>query len=116
MCDSTGLFNAGGVTVSYFEWLKNLSHHRFGRIEKRFDQNTYTSLINEMEKLTGKTVAARDKMMITRGADEVDLVRSGLEETMINSYQQIALNFYKKQKDRRFKDCRFCLCIGQGSQ
>lgn len=103
--------NAGGVTVSYFEWLKNLSHHRFGRIEKRFDQNTYTSLINEMEKLTGKTVAARDKMMITRGADEVDLVRSGLEETMINSYQQIALNFYKNKKIEDLRTAAFACAL-----
>lgn len=103
--------NAGGVTVSYFEWLKNLSHHRFGRIEKRFDQNTYTSLINEMEKLTGKSVAARDKMMITRGADEVDLVRSGLEETMINSYQQIALNFYKNKKIEDLRTAAFACAL-----
>ncbi len=71
--------NAGGVTVSYFEWLKNLSHHRFGRIEKRFDQNTYSNLLSQVEKMTGKTIGAREKTMLTKGADEIDLVRSGLE-------------------------------------
>jgi glutamate dehydrogenase (NAD(P)+) len=89
--------NAGGVTVSYFEWLKNLSHHRFGRIEKRFDQNTYSNLLSTVEKLTGKTIGIREKTMLTKGADEIDLVRSGLEETMINSFHQI-INYYHRYK------------------
>ncbi len=81
--------NAGGVTVSYFEWLKNLSHMRFGRIEKRFDQRTYGNLVTLIEKMTGKAISEREKNAIVHGADEIDLVRSGLEETMINSLQQI---------------------------
>ncbi len=90
--------NAGGVTVSYFEWLKNLSHMRFGRMEKRFNQNTYNKLLNSVEELTGKSVSARDRAMLIKGADEVDLVRSGLEETMINSYQQF-IQIYKRRKN-----------------
>jgi glutamate dehydrogenase (NAD(P)+) len=90
--------NAGGVTVSYFEWLKNLSHMRFGRMEKRFNQNTYTNLLNTIEKITGKKVDDRDRSIIARGADEVDLVRSGLEETMINSFEQI-IESYKRYKN-----------------
>lgn len=89
--------NAGGVTVSYFEWLKNLSHMRFGRMEKRFNQNTYNKLVTSVENLTGKTIPARDKAMLIRGADEIDLVRSGLEETMINSYHQF-IDIYKRRK------------------
>ncbi len=81
--------NAGGVTVSYFEWLKNLSHMRFGRMEKRFDQQTYNRLIDMVEEKTGKVVGEKERMFVARGADEVDLVRSGLEETMIGAYQQI---------------------------
>ena len=81
--------NAGGVTVSYFEWLKNLSHHRFGRMEKRFDHNSYENLVDLVLKMTGKTLDQRDRDFITRGADEVDLVNSGLEETMITAYQEI---------------------------
>lgn len=81
--------NAGGVTVSYFEWLKNLSHMRFGRMEKRFNQNTYSNIISTVETLTGKTVTPEEKSLITRGADEIDLVRSGLEETMVNAYAGI---------------------------
>ena len=80
--------NAGGVTVSYFEWLKNLSHMRFGRMEKRFNQTAYDTIGNVIENATGKRVSARDRRLL-RGAEEIDLVRSGLEETMVNAYQQI---------------------------
>lgn len=81
--------NAGGVTVSYFEWLKNLSHMRFGRMEKRFNENTYTNLLNLVEETTGKTIGDRERQIIARGASELDLVRSGLEETMVTAYNQI---------------------------
>ncbi len=81
--------NAGGVTVSYFEWLKNLSHMRFGRLEKRFDQQRLENLVKMVEREVGREVNDEEKAMIARGADEIDLVRSGLEETMINAYHQI---------------------------
>lgn len=81
--------NAGGVTVSYFEWLKNLSHMRFGRMEKRFDANQFDAIVSKVEEMTGKTIATKEKKLLTRGADEIDLVRSGLEETMITAYHQI---------------------------
>ena len=90
--------NAGGVTVSYFEWLKNLSHMRFGRMQKRFDQNTYSNLLDLVQKTTGKVITKRDRSIIARGADEIDLVRSGLEETMITAFYQI-----KDVKSRRKK-------------
>lgn len=80
--------NAGGVTVSYFEWLQNLSHIRFGRLEKRFTEGKYREILSIAEDLTGKSVneAARQLM---RGPGEVDLVYSGLEETMVLAYQQV---------------------------
>jgi glutamate dehydrogenase (NAD(P)+) len=81
--------NAGGVTVSYFEWLKNLSRVRFGRIEKRFEQASYDRILNLVEKETGHTLSAEERSMTARGADEADLVYSGLEETMIIAYHQI---------------------------
>jgi len=81
--------NAGGVTVSYFEWLKNLSHMRFGRMEKRFDQKHFQDLVHVVEKHTGKTLRDEERNLVVRGAEEIDLVRSGLEETMINAYNQI---------------------------
>ncbi len=81
--------NAGGVTVSYFEWLKNLSHVRYGRLEKRFNENMNHRIADQLEGLTGKTMNASDRELIVHGADEVDLVRSGLEETMIAATREI---------------------------
>ena len=81
--------NAGGVTVSYFEWLKNLSHVRYGRMEKRFTENMNHHILGQMEELTGKSVSVAEREFIMHGADEVDLVRSGLEETMITATREI---------------------------
>jgi glutamate dehydrogenase (NAD(P)+) len=81
--------NAGGVTVSYFEWLKNLSHVRYGRMEKRFTENLNTHILGQIEGLTGKKVDSSERQFIMHGPDEVDLVRSGLEETMITATREI---------------------------
>jgi len=105
--------NAGGVTVSYFEWLKNLSHMRFGRMEKRFNQNKNNDIIGAVEKLTGKTLTAREKSQIARGADEVDLVRSGLEETMVNSFYQIHDTFRKKKKIEDYRTAAFVTALNK---
>ncbi len=81
--------NAGGVTVSYFEWLKNLSHVRYGRLEKRFTENMNHHILSEIEELTGKKASDKAHKLIEHGADEIDLVYSGLEETMISATQEI---------------------------
>lgn len=81
--------NAGGVTVSYFEWLKNLSHVRYGRMEKRFTENLNTHILGQIEELTGKSVSQKERQFIMHGPDEVDLVYSGLEETMIAATREI---------------------------
>ena len=85
--------NAGGVTVSYFEWLKNLSHHRFGRLENRFQHDAFNRIVHKVEEMTGKTISDRDRELLTRGGTEVDLVNSGLEDTMITAYGQIKETF-----------------------
>ncbi len=90
--------NAGGVTVSYFEWLKNLSHVRYGRMEKRFNENMNSHIIGQIETLTGKVVSEKEKEYIMHGADEVDLVYSGLEETMIGATHEI-MNTWKSNPD-----------------
>lgn len=95
--------NAGGVTVSYFEWLKNLSHVRFGRMEKRFQETSTLELIKSVEQMTGKSLDSRQKKVITHGADEIDLVRSGLEETMISAFNEIR---EIKKSDKRIEDLR----------
>ncbi|RPD50699.1 MULTISPECIES: Glu/Leu/Phe/Val family dehydrogenase [Chitinophagaceae] len=81
--------NAGGVTVSYFEWLKNLSHVRYGRMEKRFTENLNTHILAQIEELSGKKVVEKEREFIMHGPDEVDLVYSGLEETMITATREI---------------------------
>ena len=81
--------NAGGVTVSYFEWLKNLSHVRYGRLEKRFTESMNHHILTEIETLTGKKASKKARNLIEHGADEIDLVHSGLEETMISATQEI---------------------------
>ncbi|ANI87921.1 glutamate dehydrogenase [Arachidicoccus ginsenosidimutans] len=81
--------NAGGVTVSYFEWLKNLSHVRYGRMEKRFTENMNKQILGQIEDMTGKKVGSAERLLIEHGADEVDLVYSGLEETMISATREI---------------------------
>ncbi|MFQ5864498.1 MAG: Glu/Leu/Phe/Val dehydrogenase [bacterium] len=86
--------NAGGVTVSYFEWLKNLSHVRFGRMSKRFEESSNLALLGAVERITGKQLSRDELSVIARGADEIDLVNSGLEETMINAYDAIRETMY----------------------
>jgi len=81
--------NSGGVTVSYFEWVKNLSHLRFGRMSKRFDQAAGRRLLGAVKEITGHEFDETETTALTQGADEVDLVNSGLEETMVQAYQQI---------------------------
>jgi glutamate dehydrogenase (NAD(P)+) len=81
--------NAGGVTVSYFEWLKNLSHVRYGRMEKRYNENMNTHILSQIEGLTGKKVSGAEKSFIQHGPDEVDLIHSGLEESMITATREI---------------------------
>jgi glutamate dehydrogenase (NAD(P)+) len=93
--------NAGGVTVSYFEWLRNLSHVRFGRMSRRFEQSAQQHMLSAMEKLSGRTFDADEKRAIARGADEVTLVYSGLEETMVNAYQEIRETARQKKVDLR---------------
>lgn len=81
--------NAGGVTVSYFEWLKNLSHVRFGRMEKRFEEKAFRRLLQAIEGATSRPIPEDTMAAIAHGADEKDLVYSGLEETMAGAYQEI---------------------------
>ncbi|MBP0481396.1 Glu/Leu/Phe/Val family dehydrogenase [Sagittula salina] len=84
--------NAGGVSVSYFEWVKNLSHIRFGRMERRQEEARHRLVVKELERLDRAMGAAwslqpdfRDRYL--RGADELELVRSGLDDTMRAAYQ-----------------------------
>ncbi|HSI89488.1 MAG TPA: hypothetical protein VK927_00155, partial [Adhaeribacter sp.] len=81
--------NAGGVTVSYFEWLKNLSNVRFGRMGKRAEEASMRRVVELVETTTGRSIGERERKMLIRGSDEITLVRSGLEDTMILAYHEM---------------------------
>jgi len=81
--------NAGGVLVSYFEWLKNLAHVRFGRLERRFEEQAYQRIVEAIEVRTGRRFSESEKSVIAHGAEESDLVHSGLEDTMVNAYHRL---------------------------
>ncbi len=81
--------NAGGVTVSYFEWLQNLSHVRFGRMGRRFEENVNARVLRAVEELVDESFPAETFDRLTTGGSEKDLVNSGLEETMVRAYREI---------------------------
>ena len=96
--------NAGGVTVSYFEWVKNLSHIRFGRMERRAQEATQALMLTEMERLSA--FVGSDKWAPTenfrtnyaKGADELELVRSGLDDTMRDALQAMRERWHEDEK------------------
>ncbi|HNA58803.1 MAG TPA: Glu/Leu/Phe/Val dehydrogenase [Chitinophagales bacterium] len=105
--------NAGGVTVSYFEWLKNLSHVRFGRLTKRFEQGSNMRIVDTIEELTGKKLSQKEVDNIIKGPDEIDLVRSGLEETMINSYHAIRNEWKSNAASNNLRTAAFVVAINK---
>ena len=95
--------NAGGVTVSYFEWLKNLSHVRFGRMDRRFVEAQGQKIVEAIESGIGKELDEESRTKLLTGPDEINLVRSGLEDTMREAYGEIKEQFLANDKitDRR---------------
>src|SRR6267142_2397184 len=103
--------NAGGVTVSYFEWTKNLSHIRYGRMEKRLDEIFRDKLVSTIEQVTGKPVPDKQRRDLLHGADEVDLVNSGLEGTMQNAYREIRATLAAEPKHKDLRTAAFACAI-----
>ncbi len=87
--------NAGGVTVSYFEWIKNLSHIRFGRMDRRLDEGRGARIVRALEEMTGRPADAALRAELVSGADELTLVRSGLDDTMRQAYDEISETFHR---------------------
>ncbi len=81
--------NSGGVTVSYFEWTKNISHMRYGRLEKRLDEYQRTNLVRATEELVQRRFPEEVRQNLIREIGEEDLVNSGLEETMVTAFREI---------------------------
>jgi glutamate dehydrogenase (NAD(P)+) len=111
--------NAGGVLVSYFEWLKNLRHVRLGRMEKRFEEGAFRRILSAIEGATTKRFADSEVADLTHGADEADLVNSGLEDTFVTAYHRLReiRNQHRDKADLRtaaFVDAidKIALCYG----
>ena len=103
--------NAGGVTVSYFEWVKNLSHMRFGRMEKRFQEHTNQQILAAVEQLTGKKMTESARRRAAEAAGEEELVNSGLEETMVAAYSE--LRAIQKEESVDLRTAAFMNAIGK---
>ncbi|MBL62447.1 MAG: glutamate dehydrogenase [Opitutae bacterium] len=103
--------NAGGVTVSYFEWLKNLSHVRFGRLDRRYEEAQGKAILDVLEEALGKPVegAARDSLMV--GPSELTLVRSGLDDTMREAYGELRELFASNEKIEDLRTAAYGLAI-----
>ncbi len=82
------LCNAGGVTCSYYEWLKNLSHVRFGRLTRKWEERSKNLMLEQVERLGGRAVAEAERANIVKGPTERDIVYSGLEDTMAIAVQE----------------------------
>ena len=100
--------NAGGVIVSYFEWIRNLAHVRFGRMERRFHESRGHHVIEAIEQATKSNLPEKLKAEIARGADEFDLVRSGLDDTMRLAFQEI---IERRKSNRKIHDYRMAAYV-----
>ncbi len=103
--------NAGGVTVSYFEWVKNLSHIRFGRMGRRWEEARHGLLIDGLEQMTGKQFPENLKTLFLHGPGEVDLVRSGLDDTMRTAYQSMREVWHGKEVVKDLRTAAYIVSI-----
>jgi len=103
--------NAGGVTVSYFEWGKNLSHMRFGSLQKHLEEFRNQKLVSAIERMVGKEMPEAEKRIFTRGPEELDLVNSGLEETMIRAYRAIREMHLSRAPEESMRVAAFMIAI-----
>ena len=108
--------NAGGVVVSYFEWVRNLSHVRFGRLERRYDEARGDSIIHAMENMTNKEVPDNIKQELSRGADEFDLVRSGLDDSMRQGLQEILDTYHRNDKIEDYRTAAYVIALSKLSR
>jgi glutamate dehydrogenase (NAD(P)+) len=102
--------NAGGVTVSYFEWIKNLSHIRFGRMNRRYEESQNEMLLEAIEGSGHKVPAALSRQIHT-GAQEVDLVRSGLDDTMRKAFQDIRERYWSRKNVESYRVAAMAIAI-----
>lgn len=105
--------NAGGVTVSYFEWTRNISHMRFGRLQRRNEELRGHHLLAAMEAITNEQVPDHLSREISRGASELDLIRSGLDDTMRMAFQDIRETMKAHPNIKDYRTAAYALAIGK---
>ena len=103
--------NAGGVTVSYFEWVSNVSHMRFGRLSRQLDIQRNQRIINMVETTSGRPVPEELKASLLRGMDEPDLVQSGLEDTMREAYGTIREKILGSETIKDLRTAAFAVAL-----
>ena len=103
--------NAGGVTVSYFEWIKNLARIRFGRLERRHEEMKGKLIVETLETMLNAKVPNDLKNKLIEGADELDLVRSGLDDSMRDAYKNIRETFYSMNNVDDFRTASYVVAI-----
>jgi glutamate dehydrogenase (NAD(P)+) len=108
--------NAGGVTVSYFEWTRNLSHMRFGRLQRRYDELRGHGYLDTLEQLTGQRASDQQRKTLVRGASELDLVRSGLYDTMRMAFQDIREIIRENPNINDYRTAAFAIAITKIAQ
>ncbi len=102
--------NAGGVTVSYFEWLKNLSRVSFGKMGKRYEKIKNQQMVDAIEQASGVKLSKEQKRKLVHGAEEKDIVYSGLEETIVVAYHNIR-NLMKEKEIPTFRQAAFTSAV-----
>ena len=110
--------NAGGVTVSYFEWVKNLSHIRFGRMQRRQEEARHELIVDELERLSQSlgnqwTMTPNFKQKYLRGAGELELVRSGLDDTMRTAFQSMREVWHERDDVNDLRTAAYLVSIGR---
>lgn len=108
--------NAGGVTVSYFEWTRNLSHMRFGRLQRRFDELRGQNYASALEQMTDTEMPSRLRAEIVRGASELDLVRSGLDDTMRAAFADIRDTLKRNPEIQDYRTAAYVIAIRKLAQ
>lgn len=103
--------NAGGVTVSYFEWVKNITHIRFGRMQRRQEEMRADITIRAIEATTGRSVPEEMKRQLIHGADEIDLVRSGLDDTMRTTYQAMSEIWHRRPEVGDLRTAAYLMAV-----
>jgi glutamate dehydrogenase (NAD(P)+) len=108
--------NAGGVTVSYFEWVKNLSHIRFGRMQRRQEEARHQLIVDELERLDRHlgdawSMTPDFKAQYLKGADELELVRSGLDDTMRIAYQSMREVWHGREDVQDLRTAAYIVAI-----